>query len=164
MASHHIDLVRFLLGEIRRVFAHVQSVRSDADTATLQYELENGLSVQSFFSLRSTAEQWFEVYGLDGKFRARPYDRTDVEQTKMMQPGLMSQGIQSLLSRLGEQPLRASYRAALQHFVTCVRTKQPASPDLIDGYRSLAVIEAAEKSARTGQVESVDENALTDQA
>jgi len=48
-----------------------------------------------------------------------------------------------------------SYRAALAHFVTAARSGRPAHPDLLDGYRSLAVITAAEESAATGRTTAV---------
>jgi predicted dehydrogenase len=61
-----------------------------------------------------------------------------------------------------------SYRAALSGFVSAAQTHTHPAPDLLDGYRSLAVVLAAEESARTGRpisiAESLDEGRLIDLA
>ncbi len=44
-----------------------------------------------------------------------------------------------------------SYRASLSRFVSAARGRDTVSPDLLDGYRSLEVICAAEESAQTGR-------------
>jgi len=54
------------------------------------------------------------------------------------------------ISKLFAQANEPSFGAALAHFVTAARNGGPASPDFDDGFQSLAVIIAAEESARTG--------------
>jgi predicted dehydrogenase len=56
-----------------------------------------------------------------------------------------------LLSKFLAPNREPSYRIALAHFVDAVRDKRPVHPDLWDAYRCLAVIEAAEESARSKQ-------------
>jgi predicted dehydrogenase len=51
LASHHVDLVRFLFQQdIRLVYCEIESRSSEQDTATLQLQLADGLRVQSYFS------------------------------------------------------------------------------------------------------------------
>ena len=63
--------------------------------------------------------------------------------------------VQKLRSPLAEP----SYAVALGRFVAAVRTGTPAAPDLDDGYRSLAVVIAAEEAVRGGQSVPVPEAA-----
>ncbi|MCS6859688.1 MAG: hypothetical protein NZT92_05140, partial [Abditibacteriales bacterium] len=73
-------------------------------------------------------------------------------------------GSPRLLHKVLAPHYEPSYQAALAHFVAAVRNRQPARPDFIDGYRSLAVIVAAEVSARTGYIVSPQELADEDLA
>ena len=161
LASHHVDLVRFLTGrEVDAVFAAVRSQRSEADTATLHLELGDGLPVQSLFSLSAVDEDRVELYGQAGRLTVDRYRSLGIEITpagpvrrsdwllEALRP--LARGA-SLLARLRAPSYEPSYRAALAHFVAAALGARPASPNFGDGYVSLAVIEAAETSARTGR-------------
>lgn len=166
LASHHIDLVRFLFEqEIYEVFAQIQSHQTEHDTATLTMRLQNGLAVESFFSFCAAEEDRVEIYGLKAKVTIDRYRRLEVQfhdptfinpRLKQIKRGLnlLKQSPQYLKKMLsaGVEP---SYRGALEHFISAVRSKRPASPDFLDGYRSLAVIIAAEQSAATGRTSSI---------
>jgi len=165
LASHHVDLVHFLFEErICEVWSGLRSQRSEGDSAMLYLRLDSGLLVQSFFSMNAVDEDRFEIYGQAGKLTVDRYRSLNVEITnptydfyrlKRLWKGLWSL-VRSpyLLEKILAPSSEPSYRAALGHFVDAAVSNQPASPDLLDGYRSLAVIEAAEKSARTGRVVS----------
>jgi predicted dehydrogenase len=168
LASHHIDLLYFLFErDIVRVNAHTYSYKSEDDTATVELTLENGLRVQSFFSLHSIDEDSFEVFGTGGKMYINRYLSLDVEITdstpkqtrlKKLLKGLMTAPKSSLLTDRVLFPGRErSYEDALFHFVKAIREKHPVSPNLIDGYKSLVVVEAAERSARTGKEVHISE-------
>jgi myo-inositol 2-dehydrogenase/D-chiro-inositol 1-dehydrogenase len=166
LASHHVDLVHFLFGRVvRDVFAGLRSQRSEGDSVAVHLRLADGLLVQSFFSMNAVEEDRFEIYGQRGKLMVDRYLSLDVEITepeidfsRLKQVG---RGLRALVgSRHGRDKIAApgrepSYQAALSHFVAAARTNRPCSPDFGDGYRSLAVIEAAEESARTGRVVSL---------
>lgn len=162
LASHHIDLVHFLFGQtVRGVFAELRSQRYEGDTAMLQMRLADGLPVQACFSLNSVEEDRFEIYGQAGKLAIDRYLSLRVESTAsacgFSWVGQVRHGLRSLarlpsLLRKALAPTREpSYQEALTHFVSAVRARRPTSPDFWDGYRSLAVITAAEESARTGR-------------
>jgi predicted dehydrogenase len=164
LASHHVDLVRFIFAqEVREVCADVWSRRGEDDCATLRLRLADGLIVQSFFSTSAVEEDRFEIYGDAGKLSLDRYLSLDV---RLSQPTLRSARLNQLRRALGElrqtpyllEKLRApahepSYTSALLAFVAAaregVRGLKSVKPDLEDGYRSLAVILAAEESART---------------
>lgn len=161
LASHHIDLVRYIFRqEVSEVTARVWSQDSESDSACLVMRLNGGLCVQSFFSKESVEEDTFEVYGRTGKLTA---DRYFLERVQRTDPGHHAARVQQLMSRLHSflpsrpvlQKFRApahepSYRTALACFAAAARRGSSSVVDLLDGYRSLAVIDAAEESARTG--------------
>jgi len=166
LASHHVDLVHFLFGQaVREVSASLRSQHSEDDSAMVQLRLADGLLVQSFFSMSAVEEDRFEIYGTAGKLVVDRYRSLNVEITD---PTLdlgrfkrLTQGLRSLihspylLDKLHAPSREPSYQAAVAHFVAAVQARRPISPDFSDGYRSLAVIAAAEESARTGQVISL---------
>jgi myo-inositol 2-dehydrogenase/D-chiro-inositol 1-dehydrogenase len=173
LASHHIDLVHFLFGEkVCEAFAELRSQCSEDDSAALQLRLSNGLLVQSFFSMSAVDDDRFEVYGQAGKLTVDRYLSLDVEITdptrdfsrlKLLKRGLKMLAYNSYLREKVLAPSNEpSYRVALSHFVAAALAKRPASPDFWDGYRSLAVIEAAEESARTGRMVSLGNSAYED--
>ncbi|MBA2451182.1 MAG: Gfo/Idh/MocA family oxidoreductase [Chloroflexi bacterium] len=162
LASHHVDLVRFLTGrEVREVFAAVRSQRSEADTATLHLRLADGLLVQSFVSLSAVDEDRLDIYGQAGGLAVDRYRSLGVETTRAGRPVRRTDWLlaplrplargASLLGRLRAPSYEPSYRAALAHFVAAARAHRPTSPSFLDGSISLAVVEAAEESARTGR-------------
>ncbi|MCA1631223.1 MAG: hypothetical protein LC785_04860 [Acidobacteria bacterium] len=57
-----------------------------------------------------------------------------------------------LLEKLRAPANETSYTSALLAFVAAARGAKGVKPDLEDGYRSLAVVVAAEESARTRRV------------
>lgn len=162
LASHHIDLVRFLLGQdIRTVYAEIQSRCAEHDTATVHLQLADGLQVQSFFSLCALDEDRFEIYGQAGRLTVDRYRSLDVEIVDAGGPSSRLRRVIRRLRSLRNVPylfkkLRSpwhepSYREALSRFVSAARGRDRVSPDLLDGYRSLEVICAAEESAQTGR-------------
>lgn len=173
LASHHIDLVHFLFEqEVHDVFARLRSQRSEGDSATLELHLTNGLLVQSFFSMSAVEEDSWEIYGQAGKLAVDRYQSLNIEITaptrnysRLPQLGHRLQSLVSspnLWQKILAPSREPSYGEALARFVAAARANQPASPDFWDGYRSLAVIEAAAKSASTGKsillAELINEN------
>lgn len=159
LASHHIDLIHFLFEQqIVMVSAVLRSQRSESDSAMLLLRLSSGLVVQSFCSLAAVTEDRFEIYGSAGKLTLDRY-AADLE---LRPPGYTYGRLARLreeagagvrgLRRLIRAPGESSYGNAFGAFADAARARRPATPDLDDGYRSLAVIDAAERSALTGQV------------
>ena len=161
MASHHIDLVRFLFQQdVRTVYAEIKSRCTEHDTATVHLRLADGLRVQSYFSLCSVDEDRFEIYGQAGKLTVDRYRSLELEiidagetssrlrrMTQKLRPFVNAP---YLLKKLRSPWHEPSYREALSRFISAVRGGEKGSPDLLDGYRSLEVICAAEQSAQTG--------------
>lgn len=160
LASHHVDLVRFWFDQRPlEVHATIKSERVEADTATLELRLANGLVIQSFFSMSSIDDDRFEIYGRRGKLCLDRYNSWNVDLTGLGRASASFRRFGQALawlprSRFAISKLRApgrepSFAAALAHFVVAAQHGQQASPNLEDGFHSLAVITAAEESAHT---------------
>ena len=162
LGSHHFDLLQFYFGQaIRSVSAQIRSVQTEDDDTSVHLQLEGGVQVQSSFSLNGADEDWFEFVGEKGTLRVNRY-RSLVPQIVTMPEGRsLGRRVRQIVEPLGGIPYlyqklcspwhEPSYREALSGFVTAVRGGQKSSPDVLDGYRSLEVICAAEQSAQTGQ-------------
>ena len=167
LAVHHIDLVRFLFDtEISHVSAEIRSVSSDQDTAFLQLGLTNGATAQSMCSLSAIEEDRIEVYGSDARITIDRYRSLRLEETPTRAGGALSGAVTRLIGEIGAAPYalqrrRAplhdpSFPAAIGAFVSAIQARTIATPSLGDGYRALAIIEAAELSAASGRAVSLD--------
>jgi predicted dehydrogenase len=161
LASHHIDLLRFWFDDnVVEVNASVQSHRVEADTATVELRMANGLLVQSLFSMSSIDDDRFEIYGRSGKLFVDRYNAWGVQFTGVQQGSIARRYLERVLSSLPRSrfaiskllaPAREpSYLTALAHFVAAVRANRQTQPDFADGFHSLATVLAAEESASTG--------------
>ena len=164
LASHHIDLIHFLFDRpVRQVSASLQSLHGEDDNAMVQLYLEDGVLVQSFFSNCAVDDDRFEVFGQEGKISLDRYHSCNIEvRAPSFSPGRLGplwNKIKSTLSgprlidRLIRPAFEPSFQKALTYFADTIRDGRKATPDLRDGYRSLAVVTAAEQAAATGPVE-----------
>lgn len=166
LASHHIDLIRFIFNqEIIEVSAKIESIQTEDDQAILELRLAGGLRIQSFFSICSVEEDGFEVYGQAGKFSVNRYLSPDVEMNgstldlirfrRLWRSLKALIHIPYLLDKIRHPGCEPSYRKALAHFVAAAKENCPTTPDFYDGYRSLEIVVAAEESAKTGKMISL---------
>ncbi len=156
LASHDIDLIRFMCGrEITAVFADIRNINSQGDTAVLQMQLDNGTTVQSQFSISCIEEASLEIYGQNGKISLDRYRSLYARLTQPVTGGVWGQFLDQLREfahlsflwkKLTSPANEPSYVYALTLFIECVRHNTPTSPDFKDGFQSLAVIAAAEES------------------
>lgn len=165
LASHHVDLVRFLFDrEVAEVRARTRSVHTDDDTATLDLVLDGGLLVQSLFTISGAEQDRIEVVGDAGLLSIdrfdpaagvryaparRRYERADRLREAAGVVGYVPKRLRQTLLPEAEP----SYAAALGRFVQAVRTGRSPGATLEDGYRSLAVVLAAEASVQSGKSE-----------
>jgi predicted dehydrogenase len=161
IGSHHVDLIRYILDtDIAQVSAKIRSHKTEGDNAVCEFKTSGNVDVQSFFSITSADEDKIEVYGSRGKLSADRFNAgLRVIISESHRPGLLSQikgDIGSLLHSHnlkdkiffpGKEP---SFELAIGRFISDVSGASDASPDLLDGYKCLKVLAAAEESARTG--------------
>ena len=161
LASHHVDLAAFLFKQpVADVSAVVRSLETEGDTAAVTLRLAGGLPVQILCSIDSVAEDRFEILGTKGTLRIDRYAGTIEVGSGTHHTGRLGQlprevrAIGSAMGRLLRPPGEPSFAAALEAFVAAVRRGAlgPDDGSVEDGCRSLAVIEAAERSAESGSV------------
>jgi predicted dehydrogenase len=161
LASHHVDLVHHLLGaDVTRVYASTRSLRGEDDHAAVQLELASGVIAQLFVSLGTVDENRLEIVGTEGKL---VMDRTELirpEHVPASQRGARARRLtRALLALEPRRVLRSpgaepSFAAALSAFVWSASGNAFGGPDLLDGVRNLAVIEAAERSLTSRAAEA----------
>lgn len=169
LALHHIDLIHFFFGQpVREVGASLSSQNIENDSAVIQMRLADGLLVQSFFSMSAVQEHLFEIYGQRGKLTADLYRSLDVgisdPRLEFARLKRLWRNVRSIthapyiVKKIRSAAHEPSYRAAMRHFVRAARGEVDAMPDLTDGYKSLAVVLAAEDSAQTGQIVNLSDS------
>ena len=158
LASHHVDLMRFVFdSEIVSVRADTWSNRGNDESAMVELSLSNGVHTQTFVSHGSLEEDRFEVYGTEGKLSVDRYDSLVVERSGPLAKGGLSSAVSRLQAEVGalaygmrkrrspgQEP---SFGESLEDFVTAARARKPTKPDLTDGLRALEAVEAARRSA-----------------
>ena len=162
LAVHHIDLVRHLLdANITSVSATLTSIRAEHDTVTLQLGLTTNAVAQIFCSLSAVDEDRIDVYGTNGKLSVDRYGSLRVDVSPPGARGAVGLAVGRLAGEIGAMGYGAEKRRAPMHdpsfpaaigaFVKSIRDGSPATPSLIDGLRAIEIIDAAERSAETGQ-------------
>jgi predicted dehydrogenase len=117
-------------------------------------------------SLNAIEEDRIEVYGSDARITIDRYRSLRLEETPARARGALSGALRRLIGEMGAAPYalerrRAplhdpSFPAAIAAFVRAIQDRATATPSFRDGYRALAVIEAAELSAASGRAASLD--------
>lgn len=161
LASHHVDLVQHLIGDdVARVYANARSLRGEGDHAAVQLELASGVMAQLFVSLGAVDENRLEIFGTEGKLVMDRIELLRAEHVPATHRGARARRIVRAVAALdprrvlrspGAEP---SFAAALGAFVWSASGNGFAGPDLLDGVRNLAVIEAAERSLVTRAAEA----------
>lgn len=163
LASHHIDLMRFLFDcDIESVAAQTWSNRGDDEAGMLTFTLGNGVRANSFVSYGTVEEDRVEVYGTGGKLTINRYDSLIVKRTGPHATGGISSAKSRMLGELkairhgiarrraaGQEP---SFAASIGDFIESVRSGKPGTPDLTDGLRAIEVVEAAREAAHSGSI------------
>jgi predicted dehydrogenase len=166
LGSHMADLARFVLREeVREVRATAATALSDDDTAAFTMTLDGGMLAQAWVTLAGVTESRVEIMGERGMLVADRYAgtlRRLPTEPPWSRPARAAAGIarvgrdaRALLEVARPVPLGATYRAALAAFAAAIGAGEPGSPDIEDGFRSLAIVIAAEDSAATGRAVAV---------
>lgn len=151
LASHHVDLLRFLFQtEVRAGRAERWSAPGSDEGAMLQLRLANGVRAQIFVCYGTVEEDRFEVYGAEGKLVIDRYNSLAVERVPLRASGGIAAGLQRAIREIrhlsyglekrrapGQEP---SWAAALGAFLSAIGEGRTASPSLEDGLAALRVL------------------------
>ena len=145
--SHPLDYLRWLLGEVRQVWAFCGTLGNlelaVEDTAEIGLRFEHGgiAGVHLNYN-QQPAEHWLEIVGTDGCVRWRNQD-----------------GAATLVSAAGERQTVAPpegferndlFRAQMAHFIAVVQGREAPICSLQDGVRALEIALAAQRSDAEG--------------
>lgn len=157
MGIHSIDTLRFVLGGAQptKVFANIgtgfEAIGVD-DTATLLLEFEGGIAAlieAGWYHLYADGlEGYTQVYGTKGYARALPSElHSYVEDVwSVTRPRMPTRKQQCDL------PM---YQAQMDHFLSCIVEDTEPSPGGDDGLWAMRVLEAAYRSAETGEAQPI---------
>ena len=168
LASHHVDLLRWFLGdEVASVEARVRSDASEQDSAWLRFSMRGGVEVSSFFSGRAGRTDTLEFLGERGTLRVDRFRCTmSLRLERRFGYGVRTalvlpspEAVAWQLARLVRPSWESSYRHALGAFTDSCRGMPSRLAMIADGQRSLEVILAAEQSASTGTAVGVVQDA-----
>jgi myo-inositol 2-dehydrogenase/D-chiro-inositol 1-dehydrogenase len=156
LASHHVDLLRwFLDDEVATATAALASDVSEHDSARVEFAMQSGVEVQSFFSFRAGLADFLEFIGERGtlrvdRHRSRLVLRVHRRLGYGVRDGWIFPGpdvVAWRLRRLIRPSVDPSYGIALSRFAEMLGGRPVQLPSLADGMASLRAILAAERSA-----------------
>ena len=146
LGSHGVDLLRYILGEVREVSAFCNSVVHGYDveeTGMIMMRFENG--AQGFVDTSFAAagcDLVIEIYGTDGWVWVYNDDGWKIK--------LSANG----KSQIIDSPFEDLYQFQFEHFARCVMEGEQPIVTGVDGLRTNAILAAAYESDRTGHAVS----------
>jgi predicted dehydrogenase len=157
--THHIDLLRWVLGEVSEVSCFTSSaVVKEAeveDTAVLTLRFRDGAVGVVNFNWARTADDFHElirIIGTEGEIAVK-----DGVETTMVSPsrfGDRKTYVLDTAEEAGNLP-EEQFLGQLRHFVHCVRSGSTPLTDAMSARNTVAVIEAAYESAAKGRIITV---------
>jgi predicted dehydrogenase len=161
-AIHNVDLLRWVVGEIREVHAyatHGMPFYPLDDTYVSHFTFEGGRIGRLLLVLGARLKEKFRfdlnVYGREGALRTT-MGRSEVVQD-VDRLGVGAHGGAPLQTH-GLAPVQEADSLALEiaHVIECVRAGQQPLVDVVEGAKGVAVCLAAIRSAREGRPVTVD--------
>lgn len=159
LGVHHFDVLRWMIGaDATEVAAEVATLGHDIrveDNAAVTLRFSNGVIAQGYYSFTTIAPpgvtlERLEVYGTKGTAivtLSQP-GRVTVQVCTEADPAAPLGG--GWVDLPVTEPVPA-FALMLQHFVDCIRSGLQPVTTGIDGWHSIAMIEAAYRSAREGK-------------
>ncbi|HLN54352.1 MAG TPA: Gfo/Idh/MocA family oxidoreductase [Bacteroidales bacterium] len=164
MGSHCLDLLEMFFGKAKQVScftaSNVHDYKSE-DSAVVSVMFENGAmgSVDTYFCIPDdSSKNILELYGSNGSIIAKGTigQGADGEMTAYLQNVTGSYNAEQSRSNgngmnVSPEPVN-TYRAEIEEFGNAILENREPLNSFVHGLRSLEVLEACYKSARTGKV------------
>jgi predicted dehydrogenase len=163
MAVHSIAFCRFMTGsEVDTVSAEMGTfVHKEApveDTVVMTLRFHNGAigQCEDSWSLPGAMDSRFEVFGTKGRILIDNLHRQPIQvASDIGYPHLAGDGRGWTFPLPISGDIADGHRAMLGHFIDCLRSGQKSESEALDGRVVLSVVEAAIRSAQSGQREAV---------
>ena len=150
--SHGIDLLRYLVGEVKSVFAIVDTISglkiTSDDNALLTLRMENNSLFQINFDLHSRFPRVsLEILGTEGNMFI---DRIKNEISFF---NIKSKKWKTL--KFNQKDLLRMYKDQANYFLNCIIKKRKADVDITDGLKTQKIIDLAFLSSKKGKIFSL---------
>jgi predicted dehydrogenase len=144
---HHIDLVRWYLGEVKEVFAEMLKINNyDVDNlAVAHLKTQKDAIATLNISWCGPSIHEVKVIGKKASLSADVYSPVIYFTKSYFTPP------RTLVKTLNKSIVN-SYVYELQHFIDCILNNRNPSPSIEDGYKALVIVKKAYESAETGKV------------
>lgn len=176
LASHQVDLVRFILEQrVMEVNAITHSVASEDDTSAVQLNFNSSAMAEIFSSISSVEQHTIELTGTNGRLvfdryrnsrlQFTPAKRDFSKAARIRKAIRTCTGLPHHLRDTLFPPREISYRRVLEAFMQTLRGEASPDasliPDISAGYESLSLILMAEQSARAEKKFTVTGKSVT---
>lgn len=161
LASHHVDLARYLLGrDVLRVSATRATPADGGETIAATAELDGDVVLSATWASGAIDEDVVEIVGSDGAVRLSRYEDLTLVHRGRSVPGAFTRVMRAVPTpaavALALAKRRApwhdpSFSAALDNFLAAARQRTPVVPGVDDGWQSVRVTSAIAQAARTGR-------------
>jgi predicted dehydrogenase len=168
VAVHRLDLLRFLIGEVRRVSAVTrtsspQFVNGAEEYAALTLEFENGALGQAFATVSAFRTPWSEsllVFGdhgtihaapAPGNMRSRAFVASERRSAPVVEWADQFQGFEPIDALAERLPSESGQVNEILHFASCCATGAEPLSSGRDNLGTMTLIAAAYEAARTGR-------------
>lgn len=161
MGVHNFDIMRFWTGsEVQRVFSQITTfgaVDAPGMSAMTQLTMTNGVTVQQWMSFEvptkymTQSQHIYHILGEEGMIEVDGYGKLilakgDTVETVWEQPAI------DFVNRPLDPVRLEAFYTQTQAFVDDVLDGRPATVPGEEGRAAVAIVEAAQQSAQTGQV------------
>jgi predicted dehydrogenase len=168
VAVHRLDLLRFLVGDVRRVSAVTktsspQFVNGAEEYAALTLEFENGALGQAFATVSAFRTPWSEsllLFGehgtihaapAPGNMRSRAFVASERRSARVVEWADQFGGFEPIDVATEGLPSESGQVNEILHFATCCATGAEPLSNGRDNLGTMALIAAAYESARSGE-------------
>jgi predicted dehydrogenase len=151
LASHHVDLVRFITGSgIAEVKSIIRSIHSEQDSAILQCVTTSGVRSQIHAEYGESFQHAFKVTTPDSTLEIDLAGSHTVDYNGRPSHFPSPARLLHIYRKFRSPAFEPSYEPALIEFLRSAQGGRSVSPDMRDGLLTLEVTAAAESSASSG--------------
>ena len=156
-ASHHVDLLEWMMGDVESVFAKSKQALADIeaeDTAVVMLKFKNGALgvIEATTAIRpKDLEGSISVLGETGSVEIGGFA---VNEMKTWNFSEMTDEDESVIEKYSVNPPSVygfGHQAYYEHVVDCIQNKTPQLVDGLKGRKSLELINAIYESIETGK-------------
>jgi predicted dehydrogenase len=160
LASHQVDLARYLLGREIVCVNATRVASADAETIAVTGELDGGVVLSATWASGTIDDEAVEVVGTEGALRLSRYEDLALTRRGRSVPGAAARAMRAAptpravafaLARRRAPWNDPSFAAALDNFVRAARSQTAVVPGVDEGWHSARAVGAIIEAVRTGR-------------